>query len=261
MQHRLYGSPFRSGYGTASFLYAASRVVPNLPRYLGWLAETHTPLILVGFAWPLLARRLAPGARAAAWCCWAAAVIVLALYLPYLEFDHWSYTRFLLPAITLLWLLAGSVLAAGAGASRAALHALVVTAVVFELYAGWSRGVYSMRTREAHYPAVARVVRFSTPPDSAVVTLQHSGTLRASRVTVRWDAISPGWLDRSIEYLQTHGRPPFLLIDDSERPAFIERFGRASRYGRLDWPPLLCFRGTCLFDPAQATTLTLRSAR
>jgi hypothetical protein len=104
-------------------------------------------------------------------------------------------------------------------------------------------------------------VRCMTPPDAAVVTLQHSGTLRASRVTVRWDGISPSWLDRSIEHLQTHGRRPFLLIDDSERPTFIKRFGEASRYGRLDWAPLLCFRGTCLFDPAQAPNLTLPSAR
>jgi hypothetical protein len=236
-------------------------VAPNLPRYLRWLAETHTPLILVGFAWPLLARRLAPDARAVAWSCWAVAVLVLALYLPYLEFDHWSYTRFLLPAIALLWVLAGSLLAGGAKASRAVLYALVVSAVLFELYAGWSREVYSLRIREAHYPVVARAVRFLTPPDAAVVTVQHSGTLRASRVTVRWDGISPWWLDRSIEYLQARGRRPFLLIDDLERPAFIERFGEASRYGRLDWAPLLCFHGTCLYDPAQATSLTPRSAR
>jgi hypothetical protein len=78
---------------------------------------------------------------------------------------------------------------------------------------------------------------------------------------VRWDGISPSWLDRSIEHLQTHGRRPFLLIDDSERPAFIKRFGEASRYGRLDWAPLLCFHGTCLFDPGQAPNLTPQSAR
>ena len=141
------------------------------------------------------------------------------------------------------------------------LYALVVTAFLFELYTGWSRGVYSLRIREARYPVVARVVRHFTPPEAAVVTLQHSGTLRALRVTVRWDGISPWWLDRSIEYLQTHGHRPFLLIDDLERPAFIKRFGEASRYGRLDWPPLICFSGMCLFDPGQAASVTPQSAR
>lgn len=82
-----------------------------------------------------------------------------------------------------------------------------------------------------------------------------------TRLTIRWDKIPPEWLDRSIGYLQTHQRPPFLAIEDTERRAFIERFGEASQYGRLDWPPLLCREGTCLFDPAHAQAITPRSAR
>ena len=263
LQDRYYGSPLMSGYGPASYVYNVSRVSPNLPHYLGWLAETHTPLILLGFAWPLLAWRLPARYRAATSACWTMSVLVLGLYLPYLEFDHWSYTRFLLLAIALLWLVLGSALAVNSGVRRFVLPPLVLAIVLFELYAGWSKEVWLARDSEQRYPGVGRIVGFFTPPNAAILTLQHSGPIRlyADRVTIRWDMIPPRWLDRSIAYLQTNQRPPFLAIEDAERRAFIERFGQASKYGRLDWPPMLCRYGTCLFDPGARFDITPRTAR
>jgi hypothetical protein len=264
VQYEWYGSPLMSGYGSAAYVYAASRVPANLPRYLRWLAETHSPLVLLGFAWPFLAWRLPQIRRAAPSWCWVLAVLLLALYLPYLEFDHWSYTRFLLPAIALLWIVLGSALVAHEGAGRHAWLPLVIAAVLFELYTGWSRGVYWVRDSEQRYPGVARIVQSFTPPEAAMLTMQHSGTLRlyANRLTIRWDRVPPEWLDRSIAYLQANQRPPFLAIEDAERPTFIERFGQVSEYGRLDWAPLLCRYGTCLFDlRSSPVAITPRSAR
>src|SRR5262245_60248440 len=40
-----YGSPFGSGYGSASNMFALEYVVPNLARYPRWMTESHTPFI------------------------------------------------------------------------------------------------------------------------------------------------------------------------------------------------------------------------
>ena len=43
---RLYGSPFMSGYGAASGLFAFGNVAVNAGRYAQWLLETQTPVVL-----------------------------------------------------------------------------------------------------------------------------------------------------------------------------------------------------------------------
>jgi len=178
-------------------------------------------------------------------------MLVATAYLPYIEFDVWWYTRFLLPAIPLLWLLVGSVAARASAGLWAVLVALLV---VFQLHAGWSRDVFRLHSYEQRYLAVAKGVRVFTPPAAAILTVQHSGVLRmyANRLTVRWDAIPPKWLDRAIADLRDRGRTPMLVIDNAERTAFVKRFEGASRYGRLDWPPLYCAGNACLFDPVNA---------
>jgi hypothetical protein len=263
LQAHLYGSPTMSGYGPAHVLYSADRIPANLWRYLPWLAVTHTPLILAGYFWPLVGRRTSDDAYLMAWACWVTAVVCLSLYLPYVMFEDWWYTRFLLPAVPLLLMLSCVIAQQWRPHWRAALPCVVAVIVLGEVAVGFKERVLSLRDGEQRYPRFAQLARALTPPDAAIITLQHSGALRlyANRLTIRWDVIPPEWLDRSIEYLQTHGRPPFLAIEDAERRAFIERFGEASRYGRLDWIPLLCRNNTCLFDPAQAADVTLRLAR
>ena len=51
-----------------------------------------------------------------------------------------------------------------------------------------------------------------------------------------WDALDPAWLDRSISWLQVHGRSPVILVERSEEEAFRLRFA-GQTYGGLDWPP------------------------
>src|SRR6185436_12661311 len=92
-QYTFYGSPLASGYGSLSALFAFSHVAPNLGRYLGWLFSTHTAAV----ALVLLAPWLLPGWLSA--LCLAMFFANLALYVPYVVFDDWSYLRFLLPTI------------------------------------------------------------------------------------------------------------------------------------------------------------------
>ena len=54
--------------------------------------------------------------------------------------------------------------------------------------------------------------------------------------------LDPKRLDADVETLRAHGYQPYLLLEDWELPLFRERFSVASRYGRVDWPPVLEYR-------------------
>jgi hypothetical protein len=52
-----------------------------------------------------------------------------------------------------------------------------------------------------------------------------------------WEGLDPAWLDRSVEWLGSHGHRPYILVESWEEPGFRSRFGNQSDLGRLDWPP------------------------
>ena len=60
---RLYGSPFMSGYGAASGLFALGNVAVNAGRYTRWLLETQTPVVLIGIAAPFVRHAARRGVR------------------------------------------------------------------------------------------------------------------------------------------------------------------------------------------------------
>ena len=102
----LYGGPLRSGYGTIDRLFGLSAVPTNVSQYVRWLIETQTPFPLLAFAAPFVLDR--PRALDA----WLAVALIAAtffIYFLYKPFDDWSYLRFLLPAITLMLVLASAV--------------------------------------------------------------------------------------------------------------------------------------------------------
>ncbi len=127
---RLYGSPFVSGYGPASQLFALDNIPSNAARYVRWLLDTQTPILLFGPGGS--GRRglaAAPEARTRPRRDMSGSAsrlrrLVTACYLPYSTFDDWWYLRFLLPLIPVLLILAMAVLvqaglARAGGASRA----------------------------------------------------------------------------------------------------------------------------------------------
>lgn len=80
---------------------------------------------------------------------------------------------------------------------------------------------------------------------------------------MRFDVLNEEWLDRAIAWLTEHGRHPYILLEDWERPVFEKRFAATSALGRLALSPVLAYRayeipGTVyLFDPARPAANTL----
>jgi hypothetical protein len=137
--------------------------------------------------------------------------------------------------------------------------AIVTLVLGWELSTGLWRGVFSQREPEQWYITIARDARTIAPSDAVFLSMQHSGSERfyGGRLTVRYDAIEAGTLDRAIEILRAKGFHPYFLLDGWEEPRFRERFGQASPMGRLDWNPVRRWPSptqTALYDSATATS-------
>ena len=238
---------------------ALSHAGPNALRYLRWLIET-SPLAIAGLVallWFVAYSRRPASARALL----LLAIVAVAAWLPYLfyaGFDEWWYLRFLLPAWPAMFVAVAAVVDTirGRGLVGAIVVVLVVTgAGVAGLVVSQRRGVFTLNERR--YATVARLVASVTDPSAVILTVQHSGTVRfyAGRQTLRWDALDPAWLDRTLSWLSAQGRHPYLLVEDWEEPHFEARFAAANQNGRLSFSPVVAWQSVrtagwiFLFDP------------
>lgn len=250
LNHLLYGSPLRSGYGDPGLLFTWSHVPPNLVRYPRWLLETHTPLVLLGLVAPLMLPRRGSGPAAeASPRALAVAFLLMAgtlfgLYVSYVVFEDWPYLRFLLPGVVLLLVLTAAVVVRAANALTPGLRAAVVLALLAGFgWFGWrtasERHVFRLHLSEARFTDAATWVRDHVPANAVVLSVWHSGSVRmyGERLTVLWDALDPGELETIVANLGREGRPAYLLVESWEVPTFRERFAAVTPLGGLDWPP------------------------
>ena len=269
-----YGSPFKSGYGSLDSIYHWPNAWPNLARYPAWTAESQTPLVALAFAAPMLvsrvshAGRVASQARVIAMSWVGFIVLVLASYLLYEAFNAWWFVRFMLPAFPpLLVLTSVSIVALsqrlslGRSAQRkggAWLRVLIPSALVAVMM--WHGIVYAIdhdvfsARSERKYAAVADYVSRRLPPNAALLSMQHSGSIRyySGRATVRFDHIEPAQLESTLAALAEAGYRPYILLEPWEVPQFRKRYTGFSPLSSLDWPPVAVMRNTDIrfYDPA-----------
>lgn len=237
VQWAFYGSPLASGYGPFSGLFGLEHIGPNMSRYLPWLWQSQTPAIAVAVAAPLLL----PGPLA--WLCAGMFLVNLALYLPYLVFEDWSFVRFLLPTLPLLVILAVAAVDAAWRRMRLPGRTVMLTVVT----AAWAvvlvgeardRSAFRLQSMEARFERAGTFVAERLPTNAIVLASWQSGSVRfySGRKTIASHGLDPLWLDRALEYLRGRGYEPFLLLERWEEPGFRERFN-SSALGALDWPP------------------------
>jgi hypothetical protein len=245
LNHALYGSPFRSGYGQLGQLFAVSNASFNAPQYLRWLVETHTVFPLLSVMAPFFVTR---EKRPAAWLAWGIIVATCTIYFFYTPFDDWSYLRFLMPAIAMMVVLA-SVLVVRAldfitrpGNARAGEYIVMGVAAglaAFCVRTATERHAFSLQFLEQRYRSAGSVVRSELADDAVVLSVWDSGAVRfhGRREAVSWEALDPAWLDRSLAWLEERGHTPYMMFESWEEPRFRGRFGLHSDIGKLDWPP------------------------
>jgi hypothetical protein len=175
-QHALYGSPWRTGYGTPGELLSWSTFRTCSWFYTKSLATVVTPLVAIG---GLLTRRM----------------MLLVWFLPFFLFysfygfcDVWSATRFLLPAIPAL------ILAFLLLVQRAPRR---IGVAIMLLIIGWnvrnigSYHVLHANEWEAVFPDSVRMATRHAPKNAMVATAILSGAyyVEAKRFSLRWDQV------------------------------------------------------------------------
>lgn len=241
-----YGSPFASGYGAASSVFALEYIVPNLSLYPLWMTKSHTPIIWLWLLAPLWIWRRATNRRVA-WSAFALSVAVWFAYLPYVVFQptEWFYTRFLLPAIPIMIFFSTASVLAGIRALPAVWRPPVAAAVALfvgtaSLHYAQRHRVFDIRDQERKYPLAGEFVRTRGPANAFVLAAQHSGSIRyyANRPILRWDLLSPTRLDQALATFRAQGYEPLLVIDTGEYDDFRERFAATGQQAIQQLTPL-----------------------
>jgi hypothetical protein len=219
------------------------------------------PWLLRGLERRPIGADISPDAYRLSWLFVGMSAALFGCYAFYLPFDNWTFLRFLLPAIPLLLMLSSAaVLALSHRLTSVSLGWLL--AVLFCMLIAWrwdaavARGFQPLQAHDRRFELIGEFIRDQLPPNAVVLTIIHSGSVRhySGRVTLRWDWLPPEWLDPALTFLKTNGYRPYLLIEEWERPQFVERFSGKSNVTVLDWPPVATYhhRGGIqadIFDP------------
>ncbi len=236
MQNLWYGSPFRSGYGATEELFARANIGPNAVRYFTWLIATAPVLLLapLGFARIRGDRRARPLA--------GFALMVIAAYLIYGVFDHWSYLRFLLPALAVFAVFAGVELSAWIERWPVSWRApmlvgLAMAVTAHALFVARSLDAFKLADQLRRVEQVAEFVARNAPEDAVVLSGEQSGSMRyyTGRSILRWEAATPEILAAAMAVLNQARQPVYIVLDAWEDEPFRKKFAELPTVA-LDWP-------------------------
>jgi hypothetical protein len=231
----LYGHPLQSGYGAAGELFSPDHVLPNLRNYTSALFETQLGFPMLG----VLAIFAVPrDRRHVVWLALAFTASVVAIYLFYRPYPEWWYLRFLLPVLPVMTVLATAALALWARRQVLVWAVVVLVAGVASSGDAMAQAL-DLHRLERRFRTVGQVVRDRLPSNGVFVTVWNSGSVRyhAGREAILWDAMDPAAFDSAIEWLESRGYEPFIIVEEWEEPLFRQRMAGASSLGDLDWPP------------------------
>ena len=232
---RLYGSPFVSGYGSASSIYSWRHVGANLRLYPTWWWQAHGVLgCLFVFA---LFRSRSRDERNRIFVLAAYAAAVVLSYIFYLPFEHWGFLRFMLPAIPVVLLLGADgvrwlTTRLGPAPATCVLAAVAGIAMMQGVHRARWDSFFGNGDAEQRYVDAAKYVDTATPPATVVLAMQHSGSVRyySGRLTLRYDLLDPAWLERAIDTLDGFGFRTYALLEDWEEEVFRQRFGERAAH-------------------------------
>jgi hypothetical protein len=229
VQNQLFGSPFRTGYGSGAALFSWSHFGTNIGIFTrhGW--QVLGPLFIPGLVIGMFAAR--PESRGTPLAIFAAVTLP---YLFYLPFDHWETLRYLLPGLVPLTIVVADGLIHIARLPRKPAVTAAVLVAFLAIVAGRSEillrasSVWDVAALEARYPLAGDWINVNTPQASVVMANQHSGSLRwyGKRQTIRWDFIAPEQLVTTVRELQAHGATVYAALEGDEVAMFDRRFAR-----------------------------------
>ncbi len=234
-----YGSPLRSGYGTAGELFSMANILSNAGRYASWLVATSPVLFFAPLGFARLRR------ESKAWPLMAFALLVIGSYLIYGVFDHWSYLRFLLPALAAFAVFAAIELVAWITRWPVPIRlplffTLTLAIVAYGLFVARSFETFRLKDQLRRVDQVAAAINRTAPREAIIIAGEQSGAMRyyTDRSILRWEAATPETLPKAVEVLLKAGRPIYIVLDAWEVEPFQKKFPDLGP-AELDWPPML----------------------
>jgi hypothetical protein len=263
IQWQLYGHPLASGHGTFAELFAAGNILPNIRDYSVRLFKGEAPAIVLATASALVIAVVRRGASPSAPVMSSlrltilVALLVLLCYLPYGVFPDWSYLRFLLPMLPLVFVTTGALVVNASARLPAVIRGPILLVAVTaacstNVLVASREQAFNLRHYEARYRTVGRYLAAALPKEAVIVTSQESGSAHyyTGRPILRWDLLAAD-LDTAVDELTKRGQHPVLLVEDWEEPELRRRFP-ASAVAKIDWPSRARFGTTTrvrLLDP------------
>ena len=231
-----YGSPFQSGYGAASELFAVANIGPNAVRYFNWLIAT-APVMLLA---PLGFIRARGNRQSRALAVFA--LLVVAAYLIYGVFDNWSYLRFLLPALAVFAILAAIELRIWIERWPVSWRLLIFTGLILvviahSLVVARSLDTFKLADQFRRVEQVADFINEQLPVGAVILSGEQSGSMRyyTGRSILRWEGITPEELLAALPALEQSQRPVYIVLDAWEDEPFRKKFATVPTVA-LDWP-------------------------
>jgi hypothetical protein len=210
LQHVLYGSALRSGYGGVGELIALAYFPLSFPNFAKWLLL----LLPIPFPLGLIGKRL----LIAAWF-----LPFFAFYSFYSEHAGWGVVRFLLPGVPAL------ILGALLWISRVKLaYALAAVMVIVPAWQARRLHVFATKQEEQIYRNTVRWAGPQLPRDSLVIAGVLSGAFlyHGDRYTVNWVPLDTDRFQRMRAYAGVANLQWYAVISDVEmkRDAFASRY-------------------------------------
>lgn len=227
---RLYGAPLATGYGDVSTAFSPAFAPHNLAYFARWIPALLTPLVLAALVAPWM--RAARRRELAVLGLWT--VLLTGFYAFYFHSgEAWWYLRFILPvfpALILAALVVGQSLWIRIPSprwARAALAALVLLGVVWQVRLTRSLEVLAVPAGEAAYLHTTDWARRHLPPESALFCMQVSGAFYfyTDFMIIRWDQMLAARRTELLAILEAERRPVYAVLYDYERSDAFARLG------------------------------------
>jgi hypothetical protein len=223
----------------------------NLRLYLGWLADSHTPVALIGLLAVFVPVRRIRLPRQSVDVSIVIALLVgfvWAIYCAWMVFDAWWFTRFLLPSWPFVMLaLGGLAVAIVARRPRVMRPVLVVVLLALGAYDvdfAAERYAFAARDSRRRFVAASRLVRAQTRDNSVILSKDYNGALRyyGGRMTVdfSWMPRGPS-IDIAVAWFTSHGVATYLAIEDWELPEVRTRFAGSQMLRAIERPPVAIY--------------------
>jgi hypothetical protein len=239
-----FGSPLRSGYGSAGEIYSLTNVAANAGLYTRWLLDVHGPWLLAAPAVLMLPRLALGSQHELRWMLLFAAVVVAA-YLVYAQFEVWTYLRFLLPSLAIAMIAVAALVAAPLTrlpvAIRVPILAVVVLAVAATDIASAKRlDVFRFADRQIRARVVGERLAAEAPAYMVLVTGEQSGAMRyyTGHSILRWDVMSDDGMKDALDQLAQRGYQAWVVLDDWEEELVRRRLPTLAA-AALDQEPMV----------------------